>query len=151
MKYLIFVCIVLHCNTFAQFYSDFDNNDLSEWIMYPANQWGIEFINDNGWLKHSFNSSESGVSTIYRYINTDLSAAPTLWQFKLKHAYNPSSTNNWIIYFVSNMPVNEINQHLISGYGIGINFNSSDDTLTLYRFDEGKSIAIKKLNLNSAN
>ncbi|MFO8239589.1 MAG: hypothetical protein R6T90_01160, partial [Dissulfuribacterales bacterium] len=61
-----------------------------------------------------------------------------LWRFKIRHTYNPSSSNNWSYFLLSDSPPDEMKPGgTVSGYALGVNLSGYDDTLSLWKVVKG--------------
>jgi len=99
MKKLIFLLLFFPTSVFAQFTEDFESGDISTWTQSDTERWGasdISPINGNYSLHHIFDNPDSGEDQISIQLpSIDLTAQNVTWRFKVRHAYNPSSSNHW--------------------------------------------------------
>ena len=143
-------------STFSQIVYDFENFDLSNWTQSQADHFSIsstEQINGIASLHHSYDNSSSGHDQISLPINLDLSKGTTVWKFKIRHGYNPSSSNNWGVILCSDKDAPSMTKDsLFSGYAIGVDMMKySDDTLKLFRIDNGNPVPVIKTSINWQN
>ena len=60
------------------------------------------------------------------------------WSFVLRHGYDPSSSNNWTIFLMSDTgPFSMSAGEGTNGYAVGVNIAGSDDTLRLMKMKSG--------------
>ena len=135
----------------SQFYENFDNHDVNQWISWPPNHWEIDSSSTERSLHHNFNSNVSGYSNISYYLPMDFMNDAT-WSFKIKYGYYPSASNNWCIFLVSNTTGSFlIPGGNIKGYAIGLNMKNNNDLLSLYRFDGNDLEVILETTMNWEN
>ena len=150
---LIITFLQFFFSGFSQIIYDFENLNLSDWTQSQPDRYTISTDNPlNGLasLHHNYDNPYSGNDQISLQTNIDLTQGTVVWKFKIKHGYNPSSSNNWGVILVSDTnALGMTSDGSFNGYAIGVDFmNFSDDTLTLYRIDAGIPVPILKTNVN---
>ncbi|MBL7112923.1 MAG: lamin tail domain-containing protein [Bacteroidales bacterium] len=148
---LLFLFISAICS--AQITFDFEQEGLSGWVQCRDSSWDITSgisISGKASLSHVFDNQDSGhdqISTGMDSLRPDLGA--TSWEFTIHHGYNPSSSNNWAFFLISDQEACEMHPAgKASGYAIGVNYHDSDDLVKLWRIDHGKGTIVIETNLN---
>ena len=155
MKKLIFLLFFLPTFVFAQFTEDFESGDISAWTQSDSitERWDtshISPINGDYSLHHIFDNPDSGEDRISIELPTiNLTAQNVTWRFKVRHAYNPSSANNWGVFILSD--TNALQMYpggAVNGYVVGVNITGSDDTLRLWKVTNGFVSEVVTTNVN---
>lgn len=120
------------------FFDDFESKNLknwkdtSHWVASDQNPISGSFS-----LKHNLNnqSGESLISATYK--NANFSTKNTTWQLQLKNGnFNPTSSNKFS--YVLMAENNHLAASKLNGYVLGVNYSGSNDTLNLWRVDNGR-------------
>ncbi len=143
-------------HAYSQIIQNFEDGTLSGWTQSTAGHWdasSFEPINGIFSLHQIYDNTDYGHDQISMPLNLDVSKGNTIWKFKIRHGYAPSSTNNWAVFIMADTPAAYITQDSVfSGYAIGVDlFTHTDDTLTFYRNDSGTIEEILKLPVNWQN
>lgn len=122
---------------------NFETGDLSEWIQKPENRWAISTtspLSGSASLRHGFDNSIAYADTIYRALPMwDIDKGDITWRFLIRHGYDPSASNSWWVYLMTNSDIANGSQ---SGYAVGVNLTGSDDLLKLWRIENGTAQVI---------
>ncbi len=153
IKRLLILCLFIPVATFAQLTDDFEDGDITNWTQSTAARWAasdIEPLTGSYSLHHIFDNTSSDRDQVSFDIPTvDLSADITTWRFRIKYEYNPSGSNNWSAFLVSNSDASEMMPGgSVSGYILGVNFTEDDDTLRFYKMTSGTKAVIFETSLN---
>jgi len=153
MKKLIFLLLFLPTFVFAQFTEDFESGDISTWTQSNTERWGasdVSPINGNYSLHHIFDNPDSGEDQISIELPAiDLTAQNVTWRFKIRHGYNPSSSNNWSVFILSDDDANQMYPGgNVNGYAVGVNYTGSDDTLRLWKITAGNASEVVTTSIN---
>ncbi len=121
---------------------DFESSSLSEWAQVPDLRWMASTSSPLGGsysLKHTFNSSTDATDRIFTPLPSwSLLGGTITWQVKVRHGYDPSSSNRWWIMLMSDHDASQMQSSgTYSGYAVGVNLTGSDDLLKLWRVDNG--------------
>jgi len=153
MKKLILLFFVFPALCSGQIVFDFDKRDLSGWVQCRESSWDTAAwpaIPGQACLSHVFDNQDSGhdqISTSMDSLRTDLGI--TTWEFTVHHSYNPSSSNNWAFFLISDQGACEMHPAgSASGYALGVNYHGSNDLLKLWRIDRGKGTTLIETSLN---
>jgi len=138
---------------FAQFTDDFEDGDITNWTQSTADRWAasdISPLNGSYSLHHIFDNPDAGHDQVTVSLSTlDLTAQNTSWRFIVKHTYDPSSSNNWSAFLVSDAEASEIYPSgSANGYALGVNYTGTDDTLRLWKITGGSASVVITCNLN---
>jgi hypothetical protein len=153
MKKLVLLFFIFPAICSGQIVFDFEEKGLPGWSQCRESSWE----NDSGFvisgkssLSHVFDNQDSGhdqISIRMDSLRPDLGF--TTWEFTVVHGYNPSSSNNWAFFLVSDQGACEMYPAGSAyGYAAGVNYHGSDDLVKLWRIDRGKGTVVVETNLN---
>ncbi len=148
MKKLIFLLLMgLSIFSFAQISDDFESGVLTNWSQ-TLNHFDVsDSLPING--SYSFHHVYfTDVTDNYKDTascpigNLNLTAGTTTWQFQIRYNNsNPSGTNNWNIFLMSDGDFSQM--PTVNGYVIGVNYGSTtDDILTLKKVSNGTGYTV---------
>ncbi len=143
MRLLSLLTIFISSIGFSQTVYNFESGNLDGWLQVPNSRWQASSttpLNGGYSLKHTFNNTTIGTDRISIALPSwNLSSGDIKWQVKVRHGYDPSSSNRWWIYLMSDKDANQMQLGgLTSGYAVGVNLTSTgDDLLKLWRIDYG--------------
>ncbi len=156
MKKIIIFLLLVPITAFAQLTDNFEDGDISNWLESNVGRWEASSDNPlNGAysLHHIFDNSVGDTDQISIALPAiDLSAENINWQFQIKYGYNPSGGNNWSVFLMSDanslemLPTGSAN-----GYALGVNYNSSDDKIKLYKIEDGNETVIVNTGIDWQN
>ncbi len=159
-------CLILLLGTaclWCQTSQDFEDGDLTftgsmGWRMeqIPDQHWGLDSLNPISGkysLHHSFDNSQAGCDYFilhhfpFRRSQPEdeiFSGDSLSFSFRLRHAYPPSSGNNWQLAILS-----EFDGGIHEGIVVGVNLEGSDDLLKLWRARDGEyeELSVSSLNV----
>jgi hypothetical protein len=132
----------------------------SAWVQVPADRWccdTVEPVEGLVSLHHCFDNSQEGCDYIvFRHDPLQLKD-PFSISFRVRHAFDPSSQNNWQVALLAEFNAGEMdggsealagNSSVISGIVLGVNYVGSDDLVKIWEVKEG---VIKELCVTSLN
>lgn len=156
MKYLYFAAILLIANNAsAQLEIDFENNQLTDFTQYPENRWittNETPLSGEYSLRHFYDNSESSRDRIAYPFRKNLTNHRITWRFLVKYEYNPSGSNNWGGFLMSDKNADEMHPSgSTNGYLIGVNYSGSDDMLKLWKISSGSGYQIINTGYNWEN
>lgn len=153
MKIPVIFFLLIPLNLLSQIFEDFENSLHEMWFQNKNLRWDTSSfnpINGNYSLHHAYNNPDAGqdqISLSHKALLLD--SASTAWQFKIKHGYNPSSSNNWGVFIVSDKnALSMIPGENINGYVIGVNFTGYDDLVKLWKVSSGNICVIATTDFN---
>ncbi len=150
--FLMFVPVLVS----GQINSDFESGNINNWTEGTGGHWKadtLRSITGNYSLHEIFDNPASG-SDCTGIPLTDLfpSEGLTRWTFRVRHGYDPSSSNNWAAYLMSDTePGLFANGSGVSGYAAGVNLSGYDDTLRLWKIKTGTASVIISCPVNWQN
>ena len=152
MKKLLLLFSFWPLFAFGQIIIDFESGLTGDWEQFPLNRWessGADPLSGTQSLHHIYDNPLAGTDIIS--LKTGIINPDSLisWEFIIRHAYPPSSSNRWIILLLADMPAERMNDKgKFNGYGFGVNLTTSDDSLRFYVFREGIPVSNKSLGMN---
>ncbi|NBC82349.1 MAG: hypothetical protein GVY19_03110 [Bacteroidetes bacterium] len=126
----------------AQIVENFEENLSGQWVQSTPNNWDItenQAISGLFSLQHIFDNQDAGHDQIalkHKPLIPD--SLSTIWSFRVRHGQNPSASNNWCVFPVSDASVHHLTPDLIqNAYCVGVNFTGNDDELKLWSVKNG--------------
>jgi hypothetical protein len=136
-KVILLVCLMPYL-ALAQIVENFEPGNLNNWRQSADGRWKADTsgcISEKYSLHHIFDNTDSG--TDQAGINIDSlhpSEGLTRWSFVIRHGYDPSSSNNWSVFLMSDTdPSADFSDGNTNGYAIAVNLTGYDDTLRLWK------------------
>ena len=126
------------CSAFGQIVENFESGSINNWVQSTEGRWKADTtasISGRFSLHHIFDNPDAGTDRIGIPI-TDLhpSQGLTRWSFLVRHGYDPSSSNNWSVFLMSDAePAAMSPDGSTNGFAIGVNLTGYDDTLRLWK------------------
>ncbi len=142
MKKVILLLLFFPHSAFSQISFDFEDGSLIAWTQRSGDHWKADSagsINGKYSLHHAFDDQAAGSDCIGIPLS-DLhpSEGDTKWSFAVKHGYDPSASNNWALFLMSDHDPQSFSDFAgVSGYAVGVNLTGYDDTLRLYKIKNG--------------
>lgn len=151
LTYLLIFFIPSICT--AQVVYNFESGSLTGWLQVPDAHWQASSstpLSGSYSLKHTFDNSASATDRISIALPSwNPNSGTITWQVKVRHGFDPSASNRWWIYLMSDQDANQMQTGgTTSGYVVGVNFTGSDDLLKLWRVDNGTPQIILTSTLN---
>lgn len=132
-------------SAFAQYRCNFEGVLPQGAVSYPIGSFACANANISGIqaLAHVLDCQTSSEAYFSAPISAlDLNKYDVNWQFRVRHAYAPSQSNNWLVY----LSAEELS--IANGFAIGVNASSTDDLLQIYAVTNGKFTSILKTSFN---
>ncbi|MGC1389600.1 MAG: lamin tail domain-containing protein [Bacteroidales bacterium] len=144
MKKVILLALLMPVTAFGQIVETFESGNLATWVQSTDDHWKADTaasLSGRFSLHHIFDNPDAGIDQIGVPIhNLHPSQGLTMWSFLVRHGYDPSSSNNWSVFLMSdNDPVNMSPDGNTNGFAIGVNLTGYDDTLRLWKV-KGKEV-----------
>ena len=132
---------------------DFERNDSLQWQQSPGGSWELTAdgaLAANKSLRHAHDNPSAGKDKAGFLVNgLDLEPDTVVWQFQVKHGYDPSGANNWAFYLTSDKHVSYMGpENEANGYVVGVNFKGYDDLLQLWKINQGETTLICQTSFN---
>jgi hypothetical protein len=153
MNKVILLALLMPVTAFGQIMENFESGTLSGWVQNPEEHWNTDTatpVSGTCSLHHSFDNSEAGTDWIgTELINLHPDRGNTSWSFIVRHGYEPSASNNWALFIMSDSdPASARNGPGINGYAVGVNQTGYDDTLRLWKVKNGLFSPVVNSHLN---
>jgi hypothetical protein len=153
MKFSILFFLLIPLTLFAQIHEDFEHSLQEIWLQNKNLRWDTSSykpLNGKYSLRHIYDNPYAGHDQIsFSHKALLLDSATTAWQFKIKHGYNPSSSNSWGVFIVSDKnALYMFPGENISGYVLGVNLTGYDDLVKLWKVSSGSIYTIATTNFN---
>ena len=150
---LLIVLMFLPQMVKAQVSDDFESGTTANWYGSVPGRWIASPdapLAGSYSLRHVYDNPDAGTDQIGRDIRgLTLAASTTVWQFRIKHGYDPSSSNNWSVFLVSDAPPSEmVPGGKVNGIAVGVNFTGYDDTLRLMKVVNGSASQLVSSGVN---
>jgi len=157
MRKVLLLFLLVPGMVYAQVvYEDFESGLTGDWLLTSGERWEADSIfalNGKYSLHHSFDNNDSGCDRIgIRITGLQPALSDTEWRFMMKHAYNPSSSNNWSFFLMSDEPPPAMGTGgTISGFALGVNLSGYNDTLCLWKINSGRTSIVLSTSINWQN
>ena len=142
MLRLTFFLLFIPVSIFSQVNENFESGNIKGWTESNAGRWKADSsgaISGKYTLHHIYDNPDAGTDQIgIKTPGFKPSSGTARWSFRIKHGYDPSSSNNWGIFLTADgPPASMIPGGSINGYAIGVNLTGYDDTLRLWKIRSG--------------
>ncbi|MGD0340537.1 MAG: lamin tail domain-containing protein, partial [Bacteroidales bacterium] len=156
MKKVILLAIFLPYLANGQVIENFESASLANWVQGSEGHWSadtVKSISGTYSLHHIFDNSLSGSDCIGISIrNLHPDEGLTRWTFLVRHGCDPSASNNWCAYLLSDTdPAALSDGAVLNGYAAGVNLAGYDDTLRLWKIKNGALSVIATCPVNWQN
>jgi hypothetical protein len=156
MKKVIFLALFLPYMANGQVIENFESASLSNWIQSTDGRWKADTtkcLSGIYSLHHVFDNSQSGTDCIGIPINNLHPDEGTIrWTFLIRHGYDPSASNNWQVYLVSDGDPSALAAGTsLNGFAAGVNLNGYDDSLRIWKIKNGTPSVIATCPVNWQN
>ena len=138
MKKVILLVWLMPCLAYGQILENFESGNITNWVQGTDGCWRAdtsESISGRYSLHHIFDNPDSGTEQIG--ISADSlqpSEGAVKWSFLIRHGYDPSSSNNWTVFLMSDTGPSATSSYgSMNGYALGVNLTGYDDTLRLWK------------------
>jgi hypothetical protein len=153
MKKVILYLLFIPASLFCQVSDNFETANLKKWTESVAGHWkadSIGSISGKYSLHQIFDNPAAGTDQIGMPVtNLEPSMGITKWSFKIKHGYDPSASNNWGVFLISDdEPLSMIPGGKVNGFVIGVNLTGNDDTLRLWKIKNGTLSIVLNTGIN---
>ena len=138
---------------FAQLTDNFESGTMGSWVESVPGRWSASDdkpLAGSYSLRHVFDNHEAGTDQVGIEIRgLSLASGTTAWQFRLRHGHNPSSSNNWSVFLVSDAAPSSMRPGgPVNGFAVAVNFTGSDDMLRLLRISNGTATTVITSGIN---
>ncbi len=138
MKKVILLALFMPVMAYGQVFENFEAGDIVNWVQSTEGRWNpdsTESLSGKFSLHHTFDNPDAGTDRIGIQIkNLHPDEGLTRWSFLVRHGYDPSSSNNWSVFLMSDAgPASMSPEGGTNGFAIGVNLIGYDDTLRLWK------------------
>ena len=156
MKKVILLVLFMPYLAYGQIIENFESGNLNNWISVTEGHWLSDTtaaISGDFSLHHSYDNPEAGSDCIGIPLkNLHISEDFTRWTFLLRHGYDPSSSNNWGIFLISDKEPGAMSPDgNTNGYALGVNLTGYDDTLRLWKVKANQLTTVVNCHINWQN
>ena len=153
MKKVILLASLVPLLASGQVIFNFESGIPNDWIQCQENHWitdNLQALNGSFSLHHNYDDPLAGISRIgFQAGSLKPASGVTRWSIKVRHGYDPSSSNNWSLFLMSDSePCSMGPGEDINGFAFGVNLSGYDDTLTLWKVKGGNLSAIVRSGIN---
>ena len=153
MKKVILFLSFIPVPLFCQVTDNFETGSLKLWVESVTGHWKADTtgsLSGKYSLHHVFDNPAAGTDQIGIPVTSlKPSMGMTKWSFKIRHGYDPSSSNNWGIFLIAdNVPSSMVPGGPVNGFVIGVNLTGNDDTLRLWKVKNGAFSAVLNTGVN---
>lgn len=147
MNKFILLALLMPAVASGQIMETFESGNISHWVQSPERRWECDnssSISGILSLHHSFDNPAPATDLTGLSIkNLHPEEGQVKWCFKIRYGVDPSSSNNWAVYLISDTdPANFQGSSLINGFVAGVNMTDADDTLRLWKVKGGSCIPV---------
>jgi hypothetical protein len=153
MKRVILLLLLMPFMAYGQILENFESGNVSNWVQSTEGRWKADTLSSlsgNYSLHHIYDNPEAGTDKAGIDIsNLHPSEGLTTWSFMVRHGYDPSSSNNWSVFLMSDTdPVKMSPEGTTKGFAIGVNLTGTDDTLRLWKVKGNQLACIINCRIN---
>lgn len=156
MKRVILFALLVPVMVHGQIIEDFEKGAFENWTESVEGHWladSTQSLSGHYSLHHVYDNPDSGNDCIGIPLdNLHPDEGLLCWEFLVRHGYDPSVSNNWAVYLMSDAgPVEISSAEKSNGYVLGVNLKGYDDTLRIWKIKEGSLSVVVKCPLNWQN
>jgi hypothetical protein len=153
---LVTLLFIVPISLIGQIIENFETGTLKNWTESVPGRWKADSagaISGKYSLHHIFDNPDAGTDQIgLQTPGLKPESGTTKWSFRIKHGYDPSSSNNWGVFLTAdNSPINMVPGGRINGFVIGVNLTGYDDTLRLWKIKNGSLSVVLTTRINWQN
>jgi hypothetical protein len=153
MKKVIFLIIFMPLPVYCQIFENFESGYINNWVQSAYGRWKADMagsISGSWSLHHAYDNPDAGVDQIGIPLgNLKPSMGLTRWSFIIKYGYDPSSSNNWSIFLLSDSePSDMMPGGKVNGFALGVNLTGYDDSLRLWEVQGNNTTVVINTGIN---
>jgi hypothetical protein len=138
MKKVILLALLMPYAAFGQIVENFESGSLNNWVQSTEGRWKADTTGSLAGrysLHHVFDNPDAGTDRIGLPLNNiHPGEGLTRWSLLIRHGYDPSSSNNWSVFLMSDTDPSVLSpEGSTNGFAIGVNLTGSDDSLRLWK------------------
>jgi hypothetical protein len=144
-KVILLICLMPYL-AYGQVVENFEAGNLTDWKHSAEGRWKADTsgsLSGRYSLHHVYDNNDAGTDQTGISIDSLHPSEGTVrWSFKIRHGYDPSSSNNWSVFIMSDAgPESVFTDGNTNGYAIGVNLTGYDDTLRLCKV-KGNAVSV---------
>lgn len=156
MKKVILLALLLPYMAYGQIVENFESGISGNWVQSPDDRWeadSVTALSGNYSLHHVFDNSDAGIDrTGIPVRDMYLSEGSARWSFLVRYGYDPSSSNNWSVFLISDCGPGSLSPgENTRGFAVGVNLTGYDDTLRLWKVKSGEVTTVINCPVNWQN
>jgi hypothetical protein len=156
MKKVILLVMFLPYLAKGQIVENYESASIQGWIQSPDSRWKadtLKSISGTYSLHHVFDNPSAGNDCIgFPEEKLHSEEGNVIWRFKLRHGYDPSASNKWCVYLMSDESPSSVDGGApVNGFAAGVNLTGYDDTLRLWKIKDGTPAVIATCPVNWQN
>ena len=122
---------------YGQIVESFESGNLNNWVQSTEGRWKADTVSSLSGsysIHHTFDNPDAGTDQAgIPAGNLHPSHGLARWSFLVRHGYDPSSSNNWAVFLMSDSEPHAMSPNSTNGFAIGVNLAGTDDTLRLWK------------------
>jgi len=156
MKGIVLLVVFVPVMAHGQIIENFESASVENWTESTAGHWiadSSQSLSGGYSLHHVFDNTLSGSDCIgIPLTNLHPDEGLIKWRFMIRHGYDPSASNNWAVYLMSDTdPVSLPSEQKSNGFIVGVNLTGYDDTLRIWKIRDGSVSVVVKCPVNWQN
>jgi hypothetical protein len=153
MKKVILLALLMPLPAFGQIVETFESGTTVNWVQSIEGRWKADTsssLSGKFSLHHIFDNPDAGVDRIgIRIKSLHPDEGVTKWSFLVRHGYDPSSSNNWSVFLMSDAAPADISPDGgTNGFALGVNITGYDDTLRLSKIKSNQITTLITCHIN---
>ena len=153
MKKVILLALLMPLPAFGQIIENFESESIVNWVQSSEGRWKADTtasLSGRYSLHHIYDNPDAGIDRIGIHVkNLHPSRGVTRWSFLVRHGYDPSSSNNWSVFLMSDVaPADMSPDGGTNGFAIGVNLTGYDDTLRLWKVKANQVTSLINCRIN---
>lgn len=122
----------------GQLFDNFEGGLSKDWVQSVPQRWSADTagaLAGRYSLHHIFDNPVAGTDRIgIPVVDLHADEGITSWMFTVRHGYDPSSSNNWSVFLLSDTGPSSMSAGgSTNGFALGVNLTGYDDTLRLWK------------------
>jgi hypothetical protein len=153
MKKVILLLLFVPFTAYGQVIENFESGNADNWVQSVPGHWKADSafaLSGKFSLHHIFDNPDAGIDRIgLRIKDMHPSEGQIRWSFILRHGYDPSSSNNWAVFLMTDTePAATATDEGANGYALGVDLTGNDDTLRLWKVKDNLVTTVINSHLN---
>ncbi len=155
MKKVILLFVFLPLLAKGQVFENFEAGNTGNWTQIPSGRWMADTLSPlsgKASLHHVFDNNEASSDLISLPLsNLHIDEGTTKWDFLIRYGYSPSASNSWVVFLLAADDTAGTEPGNIDGFAAGVNLEGYDDTLRVWKVNDGRAEAVVESHLNWQN